>query len=226
VKNKQHLLHRIWPWLVGIKYLFSVFVTVLAFQTVRTPAYLLAGLAELAAIILLTNAVLSRNKALGHVLSFVLLLLYNVQMLVLHFSGTFTTVNMVTNLASIAALSGKFLAYIRLIVPMVLCTLIPAKPLVLKRSRCIAAVVAAIVLQASVFLCGMQSYSLWQNTYTLCRTYITHQAMIAKAKVASAADREAFYQEDVSDFIVKPAQLSENPNVILIFTEGLSAISC
>ena len=70
---------------------------------------LVAVFAELAAIFCVSNIILRKWKTPGHIVNGILLLLYNAQMLVLLFGGTFISQAMITNLDSLEDLGEKLL---------------------------------------------------------------------------------------------------------------------
>ena len=65
---------RIQEALVVIKYLFSVYVTLMAFQTRHSRLYLICHLLDLAGMIGISNLILMKNRWIGHGVHFLLLL--------------------------------------------------------------------------------------------------------------------------------------------------------
>ena len=100
---------RIQEALVVIKYLFSVYVTLMAFQTRHSRLYLICSLLELAGIIGISNLILMKNRWIGHGVHFLLLMIYNVQTLIVYFSGSFLSLIILGNVVFIKDLQGKFL---------------------------------------------------------------------------------------------------------------------
>ena len=72
---------------------------------------LVAAFAELAAVFCVSNMTLKKWNKQGHIVNGVLLLLFNAQMLVLLFGGTFISQAMITNLDSLEDLGGKTFIY-------------------------------------------------------------------------------------------------------------------
>ena len=68
---------------------------------------LVAAFAELAAVFCVSNLILKKWKKTAHIVNGVLLLLFNAQMLVLLFGGTFISQAMITNLDSLEDLGGE-----------------------------------------------------------------------------------------------------------------------
>lgn len=210
-----------WPVLIIVKYLFSLYITILAFRTMRNFSYILVGVTELVAIILISNALLRFNKYVGHIVHFSLLLLYNIQMLMLCFAGSFTTLVMLTNVNSLHDLHGKFDVYLRLIVPMLACTAIPTKQVQMKKISAAVLISATIGLEAVALIIVGSAYSPIYNIYQLHSAQRDYRKMNLLANEVSA-DATEFYHTGVDDYIRRPDTLREKPNIVLIFVEGLS----
>ena len=212
--------NRIWRILVILKYLFSVLITFAAFQTNHSRRYLVVSLAELAVIIGISNIILIWNKWAGHAVHFLFLLLYNIQTLVMYFGGSFTSLIMLTNLVFLKDLQGKFVLYLKMIIPMIAVTCIPAKKAEMKRSGIIMTAALAAVGILGIAVVGV-SYSPLAGVYTLCQEVEAYSDMLKEAE-SLVSDGTEFYSPQVEDCTPKPDGLPENPNIILIFAEGLS----
>lgn len=211
---------RLWKALILLKYMFSAFITFLAFQTYHSRRYLIISLAELAVIIGISNIILAKNKYAGHAVHFLFLLLYNAQTLVMYFSGSFTSLIMLTNLVFVKDLQGKFSYYLRLIIPMAVFTLVPAKAVKIKRK---ASVLLASFLAAGAVLIGVsgREYSPFFNACLLYREKKAYSAMVKEAE-SLKSDGSEFYSPRIEDYIKKPDELGAAPNIVLVFAEGLS----
>ena len=211
---------RIREALVVIKYLFSVYVTLMAFQTRHSRLYLICSLLELAGIIGISNLILMKNRWVGHGVHFLLLLIYNVQTLIVYFSGSFLSLIMLGNVVFIKDLQGKFLYYLKMIFPMLAVTCIPAVRL--KRSRLRVVVLSALVLMGGVgILASKAVHSPTGQLVSLYNDSRSYRDMIKKAGSVDS-DGTEFFKPEIAGYISKPDALPENPNVILIFAEGLS----
>lgn len=219
-KDKKNI-EKTWELLVLMKYLFSVYITILAFQTIRTSSYLVISLMELVVIIMISNWILSKNSILGHIVHCIFLLIYNVQTLVMCFGGSFLSLIMLNNIMFLHDLHGKFDLYMQKIIPMIIFTLIPAKKMVSKKKILNTAALVAVILEIVVIGIGGNSYSPFFNIYRLYREQKAHKEMIIAATELSVSAQD-FYVPEIEDHVNKPRILAENPNVILIFAEGLS----
>lgn len=220
IEEKDFKMERIWIIAMITKYLFSVLITAMAAKTISNLIYFFVSITELAIILLLTHMVIAKNRVIGNILQFLLLLIYNAQTIVMHFSASFTEVIMLTNLASLEALSGKMHIYMSVIIPMVLLLFIPTKSLF--QSRMSLKIGGGGILIWGIIFFVFPSYSPVYNLYDLCMEGIAYRRMIS-ASTSTFGDASEFYKEEVKDYYAKPDILPEKPNIILIFTEGLSS---
>lgn len=220
MKNQMNEIKKIWPILIVIKYIFSICITFLAYRTTQNALYIVIGLLELSAIIIVSNYLLGLNKVFGQIVHFILFLLFNIQMLSLNFAGSFITPVMIENIGFLHDLHGKFGEYLRLIIPMLVCVLVPVKRVSLKRAISTISMIVVIILEILILAYGGK-YSPIGNVYEL---YITQQDFKKMRMLTSegSADLMDFYNEKIDDYIDKPDELTKEPNVVLIFVEGLS----
>lgn len=218
--SKRRIL--IWNICVVIKYLFSLYITILAFQTTQNGAYLIVGSLELVAIILFSNWLLNINLILGHSIHFALLFLYNAQMLVLCFASSFTTIVMLANIGFVHDLHGKFGDYLRLIIPMLLCSMIPAKRIEVKKIPAKLYFIVALILELGAVGIVGANYSPIYNVYLLGKAQVNHQTMTSVVSSSPDAAME-LYRDKVDDGIKKSKVIGEKPNVVLVFIEGFSS---
>lgn len=182
--------------------------------------YLIVGLVELCIVVLFSNYLLDRNVYLGQLIHFILFLLFNVQMLILHFAGAFITSAMLSNISFLHDLHGKFGEYLTLLIPMTFCILIPVNRIEI-RKRTIPLLITCLVLELAVLSNQGSQYSPLWNIYHLYRVQHDYRKITTLSQKVSAGEKE-FYQADIEDFIDKPEELAETPNIVLIFVEGLS----
>lgn len=209
-------------WIVLLKYGFSLMTTLLAFFSTGRRSLLLFGPLELALIWAVSNALMNKARVAGHLVHFLLLLLFNAQMLVMYFGNDFITLVMVTNLVSLQDLSGSFGSYLLLLVPMVaiLCLPMPvfrlkAKPLLLLLGGVCGAWLCAVL----VFSPGKSPLA---NLGLLARDAVDFNRLRGGIGDQADADAAQFYKAAVADGRPRPQALPERPNIVLIFVEGLS----
>lgn len=87
--NKEHYgnIKKIYGTI--LKYIFSVFITMITIRTTNNIKYALISLMELVIIASLSDLVLKKKRILGIVLNDILVLIYNIQMTVLFFGNNY-----------------------------------------------------------------------------------------------------------------------------------------
>lgn len=177
---------------------------------------------DLLIILLATDLLLSVNKVAGILSNYIALLFLNVQLMVMYFSGTFLTLDMLMNVGSVEDLSGNFGVYILFAIPLVLCTFVPAKTVMKDRLKCVQVMMVLMTIEILLYVgVGDWQYSPVMSGVELGQEcIIQHQLAIEVGGLE--ADKSLFYQQEIKDCIAKPIDLPEQPNVIIIFTEGLS----
>lgn len=212
--------------LTALKYFFSVVLTFVVAYKIDRAEYLLAGILELLCIFVLSNLLL-HIRVVGQIVNTLLLFLYNAQMTVLMFANSYITMVMLTNLDSIQALSGKAGIYIPAVLIVIALSVMPIKKIEFDKISNVLLVILSVGLLSVFFLFFGASYS---PLYGYCDLAIQQHQSIKLQKtieesVANVEDEmilSEFYHMEIEDYREKDAGLVEQPNVILIFTEGLS----
>lgn len=199
-----------------VKYLFSIVLIVLSFITTKNVRFIIVGILELMLILSISNVLVNKNKVIGRIINDVFLLLFNIQMIVLYFSNTFIQTVMLSNLSSLDALSGKLLEYSFGVICVIIFSFIPVEAY--KNNINLFIPIGAYLI--SLFLCGI-NYSPSISYVTLIRQKIAINKMQQKV-LGLNEEASEFYNDEIGNYIDKDENLSSKPNVILIFTEGLS----
>ena len=203
------------------KYLFSFLLILLSFQTVRNWRYCVAGAAELAVIAVVTDWLLYRNVVISRILNALLLLLLNVQFCFLFFSGSFVSVIMLDNVDSLEMLKGKSLPYIAAIVLLIVISLLPVWNIGSKRtghSR-ILSVLLSVLLVFTMF--AGNSFSAYYSLYSTF-SEVKERQQLEQLVEAVDSDKMAFYHSSTDQYYKKPEAICDKPNIVLIFSEGMS----
>lgn len=205
-----------------MKYICSAALTLLAFGGSRQLGGVVAAYAELAAIFCVSNMLLQKWKIPGNIANGIFLLLYNAQMLVLLFGGTFISHAMITNLESIEDLGGKASIYGTGVVLVLVISLLPSRYVELKKFFWSGVLSAVLALELIFTLVCGNSYSPLY-AYNVLRNSLNETRKLA-AVINSAEEDMTKHFYEYGDFNLrnKPSNLPENPNVVVIFTEGLS----
>ena len=205
-----------------LKYICSTVLTVLALSGSRLSGGAVAAFAELAAIFCVSNIILRKWKIPGQIVNGILLLLYNAQMLVLLFGGTFITQAMITNLDSLEDLGGKTFIYGTGVVLVLCISLLPSRYVDLKHLTW-GGILSAVLALELVFtlVCG-NSFSPFY-AYNVLRNDLNETRRLTAAIGSVDEDMTRhFWDYAYYNFRNKPENLPEKPNVVIIFTEGLS----
>ncbi|MCD8090777.1 MAG: sulfatase-like hydrolase/transferase [Clostridiales bacterium] len=211
--------------LMGVKYSVSVIFALLPIITMRSLSFSAAALVELAVIGALTNLIALKKPVLANIFNGVFILLFNVQMGVLFFGSSYIETIMLSNLASLQDLGGKALEYISAAAAAVVVSFLPVYPVgkdfFKKKSRKASLLIAALAAEAVLIAATGVLYSPLVNYVVLAQQeYKIYKLKKIVGNTVSSA--EYFYSDEIPDYRKKDEALPENPNIILIFTEGLS----
>lgn len=208
-------------WITLSKYIFSLLLLFLATQTHNSILFFLVSFIELVIIVFITNLLVQRNKIAGYIFNIISLFFVNAQQLVLFFGGSYTTLVMVTNLASLESLGEKLPVMLVGAVFIVIMTVLPvtAFPMIRGKNARFLSIFLLLELILTSLYGNIYSpifavYRLWGDA----RDYQKQLEQIKNQPNITAT----FYNEGIKPVRPRPENLVEKPNVILIFVEGLS----
>ncbi|MCR5255596.1 MAG: sulfatase-like hydrolase/transferase [Acetatifactor sp.] len=235
-----------------VKYVFALILTFAGLKNFKYPGSLLLSMGELFSVIFLSDTLIRKSKYFN-ILNSVLILLYNAQMLVLFFGGSFITLVMLQNLASVQDLAGKLFIYSLGIILVLVFSFLPVKSFedsgVLKNIKVPLFTGLVLILLRILFMFVFPGGETPLGGYTdLFSQYKNHRQLLAMVENAgTAADSDSYadaeaasaeilmdtYDEIIPEEItitevtdspknVAHPVITGKPNVILIFTEGLS----
>ena len=210
-----------------IKYLCGECVVIFASVKNEDINILLAGTIELFLIFAVFNLVFKRiNKYIVLIANCITFFLFSVQMVVLAFANSQITMMMLTSLNSIEDLAGKKEIYASGIIVTLLISMLPIagiKWFENKEKNCI--IFSLLLMMFFCFYNGF-GYSPFYGYYSLMNQKF--QNIIVKNSVRNADNQDnIFYKDAIADsygasFKKRNSNMPDKPNVILIFTEGLS----
>ncbi len=203
------------------KYIFSFLLVLVSFRTVNDWHYCAAGAAEIAVIAVMTDWLISRNAVIGRALNSLLLLLLNVQVCFLFFSGSFVSAIMLDNVDSLEMLKGKSLIYIAAVVLLIMVSLLPVWDLGIRRSGHSRILSALLAVQLVFTVFAGNSFSAYYNLYSTFQD-VRDQRQLMQTVETVDGDKMIFYHPGTYQFYSKPAEICEKPNIVLIFAEGMS----
>lgn len=209
------------------KYVFFLILFLQVTYIYTKPILILVGFVELALVLLVSGYIISRNKLLGHLINFILLLIIGIEIIVYRFAGNYVSLIMVTNLESIQGISGKTILYLLYIIPFIVALCIPT-PKIEGRfyksfSKC--GLVCVLLFTEFVVWNSGGNASPIENSILLFRNIYARQERYNKIAQSGNSDfgmlDSMFYKDTIGNYISFPLQ-KKNPDVVLIFTEGLS----
>ena len=205
-----------------LKYIVAIGLTIFAYANIKSELYFVMAVMELFLIAVVSNLLMKANKIAAIIVNSILVLMYNAQMLVLYFGSSYISMIMLTNLESVEDLSGKAFEYILGIVIVVAASCLPIKEVNFSKLTNYRVFSVLLIMELFLVFSYGNSFSPMYSYFDLAKQKIKKiQQERANAKVTD--DRTAlFYSDSISDGTGKPDGLSDSPNVILIFTEGLS----
>lgn len=216
-----------------IKYCFSIIITFLSLLTTGNFYYLLFSLLELIIIFSLSNMILKRSTIAGNIFNYIFLLIYNIELLVLMFGNSFVTLIMINNLSSWEALKGRMAVYLLGFGLLILFSFLPViyiEPNNTKFNRAknlniryfnLKLLIATLLMETMLLFSVGYNYSPAYSTYDLSENYYKYNQLVQNNSSKNIKSEE-FHKDEVKGYVEKPKNLSESPNVILIFVEGMS----
>ena len=210
-----------------VKFALPVVLSIRSVYLLHNPSYAISVLIETFIVWVILNTIAERNRWLSFVIGFVVLPILYLQSAVLCFCGEYAGLIMITNIGSIEALKGKAIIYGSIVIIIIIALFLPMRIIHFHNSKLLISTCIGLMGLYSVFvvLSGM-IYSPFLNTAILAKNminkYNTEIAIRALQDEELRIDPEEFYRESVGNGIDCPAEMSNNPNIILIFTEGLS----
>lgn len=208
------------------KAILPVVYSLLSLKLTHNFMFCLAVCAESLVAFFVQNIIASWNKIVAWIAGVLLMFIVYAQSLVLLFTGGYVQLIMLTNLESVEALQGRGTQYIVMIVITLLILFLPIDYIELRfvNHKVIVSAICIAVLLCMPFI--FKKYSPYVNLFQLIQKAKLRRE--AEDRIHNMMDEGAeellaeFYSDTVGDGIDKPMGLAGSPNVVLIFTEGLS----
>lgn len=204
-----------------LKIIFSVSVTLYVSLFLNNVYYFVFGLCEVLLITLLSNLIISKKKKLGMFLNDLFMFLYNLNVVVLMLGGSFISFIMLSNVDSLEDLQGKTFVYVIWVILTLVFSFIPIKKINIGKKKNSLYVIGFFVYEICMIILLGVVYSPLCNYGVLASDSISFwriqhyiNNMVYKNNI--------FYKSDVNGYINYNNEVGQRPNIILIFTEGLS----
>lgn len=214
---------------IALKSALLIIISIFAGIRSEEFASAIAGIFEVIIVFSITNSIIKKNIIVSYIFNVFFSLIILLQSFVLLFSGEYTTKIMIENLGSYRALGNTLYLYIGAILLALMIAFIPIKAMSAFDSKKISTIIFLIAIlhffsNALIYEVTKNEYSPIASLITTGRGLITEYKNYNKYKNIDFSEIEKEYlRMNVDDGIKKPETLSEKPNVIVIFIEGMSA---
>lgn len=205
------------------KYLFSIIFTMVTMNTTRDGRYVMVSLVELIMIIMISELLVKRKAMIGIIFNDLFCLLYNVQMAILLFGNSYLQLVMLSNLGSLQDLEGKALQYISGALLVLIFSFLPIRSFGRRHTKWKVTYllpVFCIIECVLLYFIGTDYSPIYGYAKLASQEYKVLQMKHRTNNMNSSADD--FYSAEITDYVKKDSHLPDDPNIILIFTEGLS----
>ena len=217
-------------YLTNFKYVFTALISFLPLFILKDIQYTLLALFELGIVFVASNFFIRKYKRVTYVFNSIAILLLNIQLLVLSFASTYINLIIISNLSSWRAVQGRFALLFPLALVVIVVSFLPIRALHTEQnfnvkpleSRSFKLFVILILLESLVIGLGGLTYSPLGAFYNLAVEEYEFSKLSAQQAKESQASKKRFLHDGVDDYKTKPSILPSKPNIILIFTEGLS----
>lgn len=205
-----------------IKYALAIVLSVMAYVTVNSRRWILLCVMELCLLFFISQLILKHNKIIGNIFNNFFMFIYCIQMAVLTYGNSYLMHSMLANINSFEALGEDAKKYIALIVLILVVCLLPTCYINIKAKiynfKIIIPAVLVIYI-VGIIVCGRQCSPVY-SMFDLCMQEIEYKKMEKELDIENL--EEEFFKV-VEDNRKKDTTLPEKPNVIIIFTEGMSS---
>lgn len=204
-----------------IKFILAAVLTVLTYTTTRQVTYISVGLVELTFIFVIYNFIIEKN-VFCRIIAGLLFFIYVAQMVVLYFGNSYVTLTMLKNIKFLQDLGGEIVAYSLGTILALLIIFIPGKCIFKADKRTIITLLVAFLFIELAINANYKRFSPVQSFATMFVDQVRYQH-VKRAAADPQLALNTFHKDSLGDAVEKPATLPEKPNIIVIFTEGLSS---
>ncbi len=204
-----------------IKFVLATVLSFMTYSTTHIITYCIVGLAELTLIFFIYNLIIDKNKWY-RAIACILFFIYVGQMTVLYFGNSYVTLTMLKNVKFLQDLGGRAVAYILGTVLALAIIFLPGKSVVKLNKRIILYIITALLIAEVAVNIEYKRFSPVQSFATIFVDQIRYQHVKRAASDPKVA-LNTFHKDSLEDGVNKPERLPGKPNIIIIFTEGLSS---
>lgn len=216
---------RVLTVLTIVKFIVPFILALISLRLTHDVRFPIAVLVDSLIAFAITNLVASWNKIVAWVVSVLLMFIIYAQTSVMFFTSRYIQLIMLTNLESIEALQGHALTYGSMVALSLLVLFMPVTYIKIHEKNRTILVCALVACCWVPFV--LRAYSPFAGAVSLADSArLRHEAELRISNIAAEHPAEIldeFYSDTVGDGRYAPADLTHKPNVIIIFTEGLSS---
>lgn len=238
--KKIHLWNEV-PIVLFVKsFLSLMFATLLAIRSLQTKKCMYFTILELGIVFFITLII--KSKRISYIINSILTFIILIQHCIMFFGGTYLTYIMLTNVEAFGTISGKMDKIIPIVLSGILISFMPIRykdkaiklDFVNKRFIALGLVIVLGIDIASCYHFSI-GYSPIASMGYIAKTSLEERTIRKKLednkiynkknknnkKLLNEYDRK-FYSKNIKGYRAKDSVLTQNPNIILLFTEGLS----
>lgn len=183
---------------------------------------------EILLIFALTNIFAKKHGIIAYVFNSALYLIVFAEQCVLFFSGNYVMAIMLENIPSIGALGDALYVYVGCVCLILIVSFFPVRHFdfsVFKmKGLTFSALGGYSFVLVLLFMHFGNSISPVEALFVAAKDIVKTKADAAMyAKMDAVAIKQKYYMTSIDSGVSKPEQLPEKPNVIVLFTEGMSA---
>ena len=220
-KNKLNIKYLILNNFTNIKYLFACVIPIMNTIQYKQINYLYFALAELILIYIFTNIISSKYKKIGYLFNGFIILLFVINEFILYFGTTYLSYIMVSNMDSLDLILNKAYVYVPAVITAIVISFLPIKYKKIENRGLIT--LSSIFIYVLLLSNYTYIYSPLSSYLGLARNIYDNVKMQKLIKEYQKTDyKSEFYNKNISNYIKYNNKMGKNPNIILIFVEGLS----
>ncbi|MGN0427748.1 MAG: LTA synthase family protein [Agathobacter sp.] len=208
----------------ALKYLYSFALIIYTYRSCRNVSYVILGEIELLCIFLISNLLVSLNRHFNW-LNSLLILILNAEYTVLYFGGSYVTYVMLENINSVRDLEGRAFAYTVGVLGCIICSFFPITEVKIRKKFEFGMLGISAILEICAIICFGAKYSPTRAVYGLVEQWSMQRSLYSNAEWDGDDTLETFHNDGIIYEVSGQSAYSCNisqPNIILIFTEGLS----
>lgn len=200
-----------------LRYIYGICMAVAATILLNDYWYVLSTVFELVIVYLITGMLYTKSRILSYIFNIFCILLIDIQLVVITFGGSYISLIMLNNISFIKDLEGKFVVYAVVIILLIISLIGPIHAMKKRNGQILSVVILTEILMLSVTSAAYSPIGAYAKLYS----QYENKKMYASDTNLNI-DKDIYIKSEITDYYKSNDILNEKPNVILLFTEGLS----